>query len=269
LFLAGNIHARAVILPDGCDPDEFVRTHGREKMEDLLGHALPMADYYIDQILGGRGTLEEDRDKLREAVAFLTRIEDDVERNLFAKKVAEALDVDEEVLKKGLRRTLSGKPAATPAGPQRQEVAAALDPLELSLIRMMLDYPAKAVSIRESSILEHFRTEILRSLGEVILIAGRDGKTPRDASFFVDGLVGGPLREKLLALLMQDSPYSEEMIDRLMADTIRKIRERTIRVKDRDLTRRIAEAEKAKNGELRDRLIAEKNRLLQEEKGRA
>ncbi len=75
LFLAGNVHARAVILPDGHDPDDFVRTQGREKMEDLLAHALPMADYYIEQILGGKGTLEEDRDKLREAVAFLGRIE--------------------------------------------------------------------------------------------------------------------------------------------------------------------------------------------------
>ena len=112
LFLAGNVHARAVILPDGHDPDDFVRTQGREKMEELLARALPMADYYIEQILGGKGTLEEDRDKLREAVAFLGRIEDSAERNLFVKKVAEALDVDEEVLKAEVQRALSHRPAA-------------------------------------------------------------------------------------------------------------------------------------------------------------
>ena len=32
------------------------------------------------------------------------------------------------------------------------------------------------------------------------------------------------MREKLLALLVQESPYPEELIDRLLADTIRKIR---------------------------------------------
>ncbi|MBU4074519.1 MAG: DNA primase, partial [Proteobacteria bacterium] len=83
LFLAGNIHARAVILPDGYDPDDFVRTRGREEMEGLVTRALPMVDYYIEEILGGRGTLEEDRDKLREAVSFICRIEDAIARNLF------------------------------------------------------------------------------------------------------------------------------------------------------------------------------------------
>ena len=128
LFLAGNVHARAVILPDGHDPDEFVRMNGREKMEEVVAQAWPMADYYIDQILGGRGTLEEDRDKLREAVSFLSRIEDGVERNLFIKKVAEALVVDEEVLKKEVLRTLSHSPSAVPADLPRRTTAAETGP---------------------------------------------------------------------------------------------------------------------------------------------
>jgi hypothetical protein len=132
----------------------------------------------------------------------------------------------------------------------------------------MLEDPAKLSAVRESSILDHFRTAVLKSLGETILAAGRAGKTRGDVAALVDGVVDGPLREKLLALLVQESPYPGELIDRLMADTIRKIRERTNREKERTLTRRIAEAEKTRNGELRDRLIAEKNRLL-EQKGRA
>jgi DNA primase len=266
LFLAGNVHARAVILPDGLDPDDFVRTHGRGKMDDLVAHALPMAEYYIEQVLGGRGTLEEDRDKLREAVSFLSRLEDDVERNLFVKKVAEALAVDEEVLKMEVRRTLSHSTAAARTDTPGREAAAEMDPLELSLIRMMLDYPGKAANVRESSILDHFRTESLKALGEAILAAGREGKTVRDASSVVDGLAEGPLREKLLALLVQESPYSEELIDRLMADTIRKIRERLHKEQARLLTRRIKEAERAKDQGLSERLIAEKNRPLREEK---
>ena len=117
LFLAGNVHARAVILPDGHDPDEFVRVHGREKMDEVVAKAWPMADYYIDQILGGRGTLEEDRDKLREAVSFLSRLEDGVGRNLFIKKVAEALVVDEEVLKKEVLRDPFPQPIRRPGRP--------------------------------------------------------------------------------------------------------------------------------------------------------
>jgi len=265
LFLAGNIHARAVILPDGQDPDDFVRIHGREKMDEVLAKAWPMADYYIEQILGGRGTLEEERDRLREAVSFLGRIEDDVERNLFTKKVAEAFDVDQEVLKTEVLRTRSRSPSAVPADlPRRTTTAAEMDPSELSLIRMMLEYPAKVSTVRESAVLAAFRTEELKSLGEKLLAADRDGMTVPDVSSLVGRLAEGPLREKLLALLVEESPYTEELIDRLMADTIRKIRERSNKERSRTLTRKIREAERAGNGELVDRLTLDVERLRKE-----
>jgi len=266
MFLAGNVHARAVILPDGYDPDEFVRVNGREKMDEVVAKAWPMADYYIDQILGGRGTLEEDRDKLREAVSFLSRLEDGIERNLFIKKVAEALVVDEEVLKKEVLRTLSHSPSAVPADQPRRPPAAEMDPSELSLIRMMLESPATVSTVRESAVLASFRTKELKSLGEELLAMDREGRMVQDVSSLVGTLTEGPLREKLLALLVQESPYTDELIDRLMDDTIRKIRDRSNKEKGKILTRKIREAEKSDDRGL-DSLVAEKNRRLQEEKG--
>ncbi len=261
LFLAGNVHARAVILPDGCDPDEFVRVNGREKMDEVVAKAWPMAEYYIDNILGGRGTLEEDRDKLREAVAFLSRLDDDVGRNLFVKKVAEALAVDEEVLKREVVRAKSQSPSAVPADLPRRATAAETDPLELSLIRMMLEYPAKLSTVRESAILGEFRTESLKLFGEELLAMDRQGSVMRDASSLVGTLTGGPLRDKLLALLVQESPFSEELIDRLTDDAIRKIRERSNREKGKMLTRKIKEAEKTGDWELIDRLVLDAQRF--------
>ncbi len=265
LFLAGNVHARAVILPDGYDPDDFVRTQGREKMEELLTRALPMADYYIERILGGKGTLEEDRDKLRDAVAFLGRIENIAERNLFAKKIAEALNVDEEVLNAEVQRTLSHRPAPS-VDPTRRKAAGEFDQMEMSLVQMMLEYPAKVSLIADSGVLACFKTKELLSLGEELAAAGREGRVIQDAAAFVGALADGPLREKLLALLVRESPYPEEMIDRQLADTITKIKKRLYREKRNSLTRRIAEAEKAKDQGLHDRLAAEWNRLLEEEK---
>ena len=264
LFMAGNVHAKAVILPEGHDPDDFVRTHGREKMEELVARALPMVDYYIDEILGGRGTLEEDRDKLREAVAFLCRIGDAVERNLFIKSVAERLNVDEEVLKEEIRRVLSH--ASPAAAPMKKGSIREPDPLELSLVHMMLECPDR-IPAAVSGALACFTTEELKMLGERLLTAAekQDGAIP-DLFSLVNGLEEGPVRARLLDLLMGESPYPKELIDRLMADTIKKIRERSDRGKGKILTRKIKEAERVKDQGL-DRLVAEKNRLLREEKG--
>ena len=267
LFLTGNIHAKAVILPDGYDPDDFVRTWGREKMEELVARAVPMVDYYIEEILGGRGTLEEDRDKLREAVAFISRIEDAVERNLFIKKVAEKLNFDQEVLKAEVRRVLS--PATvSQAEPTRRKSVREPDHLELGLIHMMLECPERIPAVATSGVLACFTTEELRSLGERLLTAAeKEGGAIPDVFSLVNGLEEGPVRAKLLDLLMGESPYPEELIDRLVADTIRKIRERSNRERGKILTRQIKEAERVKDQKLHDRLVAEKNRLLREEQG--
>jgi DNA primase len=265
LFLAGNVHARAVILPDGHDPDDFVRSQGRGKMEALIAQAVPMVDYYIEQILGGRGTLEEDRDKLRAAVVFISRIEDAVERNLFVKKVSEKLNIDQEVLKTEVQRLHAAKPGEQAAQP-RHYAKTEIDPLELSLIRMMLEYPARLSAVRESTVLDCFRTEELKALGRVLLDADGEGREIRDISTLVSGLAEGLFREKLLAVLVQESPYTEEMVDRQMVETIGRIRERSYKERRKSLTRRIAEAEKARDQGASTRLVAEWNRLILEEK---
>ena len=266
LFLTGNVHAKAVILPDGADPDDFVRTRGRAQMEELVARAVPMVDYYIDEILGGRGTLEEDRDKLREAVAFLCRIGDAVERNLFIKRVAERLNVDQEVLKEEVGRGLSH--AGSAVASLKKDASREVDRVELNLIHMILEYPDRISVLSE--VIPCLATEELKILGERLLKAAeKEGGAIRDIFSLLNGLEESPVRARLLDLLMGENPYPAELIDRLMADTIRKIRERDSRKRDKKLTRRIKEAEHAGDQGLNENLFAEKNRILREEKGPA
>lgn len=268
LFLAGGLHARAVILPDGSDPDAFVRSQGREAMETLILRASPMVDYYIEEILGGRESLEQDRDKLREAVAFIARLEDAVERNLFIKKVAESFDIDQEVLKKEVQRLLARPPgtaAAKPPGPTRPAPAGEYDPLEMSLIQMMVEFPTRMAAVAESGVLGCFASGELRLFGEAMLArAAAQLQTGPDVASVIGDLSEGPLREKLLARLVGESPFEGAMLDRLLADTIGQIRRKWFRRKDRMLRQQIAKAEAAGDRDLGERLLREYDALLRE-----
>ena len=226
---------------------------------------MPMlVDYYIEEILG-EGTLEEDRDKLREAVSFISRMEDAVERNLFIKKVSEKLNVDQEVLKTEVQRVFSHVP-----GPQaeqlRRRTPMQIDHLELSLIHMILECPALIPAVADSGVLSWFTTEELKSFGEALLATGQRGGAAGDVSSRVSLLAEGPVREKLLELLVRESPYQEELMDRLINDTIRQIRHKWYKERHRILRQRIVKAEEAGNREMCDSLLQEKGRLLREEK---
>ena len=59
LFLSMEMRARALILPGGCDPDDYVKKYGKDKLNELIAHAPAISDYYIDHVLGSGKTFED------------------------------------------------------------------------------------------------------------------------------------------------------------------------------------------------------------------
>ncbi|MBW2562312.1 MAG: toprim domain-containing protein, partial [Deltaproteobacteria bacterium] len=76
LFLEENMHARVVVLPEGYDPDDYVKKYGAEALEEAIARAPMMVDYYIDTIMSGGDTLEDNLDATRDAVSFISTIGD-------------------------------------------------------------------------------------------------------------------------------------------------------------------------------------------------
>ena len=264
LFLAGNVQAMAVILPTGYDPDSFVRAEGRQKMEELIAGAQPMADYYIEEIIGSAGTIDEDRQKLRNAVAFVGKIDDAVERNLFIKKISQKLNIDQDVLKGevGKAHTQSPDAGRTPA-----ESTGGHGRLELSLIHLLFEYPEMITSVRDTGILTFFKSEELRNVGEMILLnSEKTGGNNFNMLSVLDSIEDGPVKKDLSRLLVQDSPYKGELKERLLSDTIKQIRHRWYKDRHRILKEKIARADKAGDKPLCDSLLLEKERLLNEER---
>lgn len=266
LFLAGNVQAMAVILPAGYDPDSFVRAEGRDKMEELVAGAQPMADYYIEEILGNAGTLEEDREKLRNAVAFVKKIDDAVERNLFIKKISQKLNIDQDVLKSEVGRAFSHSQPPN-VGRTLTQSTREHERLELSLIHMLFEYPEMISFIRDTGILTFFKSEELKTVGEMLLMnSEKKGGNNSNMLSLLDSIEDGPIKKDLYRLLIEDSPYKGELKERLLSDTIKQIRHRWYKDRHRILKEKIARADKAGDKQLCDSLLLEKERLLMEER---
>lgn len=266
LFLAGNIQAMAVILPAGYDPDSFVRAQGRGKMEEMLAAARPMADYYIEEILGNSESLQEDREKLRGAVAFVKRIDDVVERNLFIKKVAEKLNIDQDVLKKAVGKAFLSAPEPDRSHSATPHVGE-YDRLELSFIHMLLENPELIRTLGDGAIFGFFKSAGLKTVGENLLLNSEKagGKKLNMVSLLAD-LEDENIKKRLYALMVGENPYQGEQFDRLLADTAKQIRRRWYKEQHRILKEKLARADRDGNRELCDSLLQEKERLFNEEK---
>ena len=262
LFLAGNMHVRAVILPSGYDPDDYVRTFGKDRLLELIARAPSMVDYYIENVMGDRGTFEKDRDVLRKSLSFIRHIDNAIERNLFIKRVSEKLGIDQDVLKTEISHSMTASPNAAT---KQKKHPGTVDLLEMNLIHILMMHPEKLAVMAETNILNYFISPDLKSLGEELKMFAT-GPGNFDAVEFISRLDSGVLRERLLRKVIDESSYDEKVLDRLLADTVKQIKRRWYREIKKILMIKMNKAQEAGDMNLCDELLNEKERLLKEER---
>ena len=265
LFLSGGVHARAVVLPEKYDPDDYVRQFGREKLEQIIEAAPSVIDYYIDHLVGEKVSLEEKRDAVREALHFVAGFGDAIERNLFLKRISEKSGIDQEVLKKEALRTR--EPSSEPPGRVREKASSVLDKVELSLILFMLQHTASIPQVGESGVLECFTDGELKSLGEQMIERRRENSSENlTTSLFLDDLSDGPLKQLIFKSMLEGRTDDEKVWERYVTDNIKKIKRKWYGGRKKNLSLELKKAQEQGDSDWQNRLLREKEKLMQEEK---
>lgn len=275
LFLTSGVQARVLVLPKGDDPDSFVRAHGKTRLTSEIDAAYPLVDYFIEEVIGRSGSFEDIREVTREAVSLMAAIENPLERDIFVKRVADRLAIDHDSLKKEIERQAGSKLAGPKEEkPQRQSARmgdsmgdSKEDMPELGLLHIMLERPEKIPGLYQSGIFSCFGNEEAKKLGETIHeVYAQQGAGRFDASFILNDLVEGPLRTRLLKLMMAPTPYTTDILDRVVEDIASQIRKRWLRKKHLLLNRDLLKAETRGDREECRRILEEKSRLIIEER---
>jgi DNA primase len=105
--LAGEgLKIKILRFPTGKDPDEFLRTHGRDAFEKLVSNALDNISFKLESAKKGLD-VETPDGKLKflsRAVDVLSEIESHVETDIFIKKIASEYGLSEAAIRAELRR---------------------------------------------------------------------------------------------------------------------------------------------------------------------
>lgn len=95
-----GIDIRVVTIPDGKDPDEYIRRNGPERFKLLLERSANDVEYRLME-LGRQQALNTEKGRvayLRSAAALLAELSSPVERDVYAGKLAEELSVSKQAL---------------------------------------------------------------------------------------------------------------------------------------------------------------------------
>jgi len=231
LFLNEGLPARAVVLPEGYDPDSFVNANGVESLTALLEEAVPLFDFLIDQKVPQTGLDVEGKvQALKEVFPVLSALENDTQRSLYAQRLSERVGVKEEVLwaeLKSFRNTSPGRASE-------------------DTLRGRLASSSSETGIRDSQVLDllvhHPRTlsrlmacdcQLLLSDTSVVEIVECVFDHFRvDGEFFperiLDKLEGEGSRTRLREALHRASIFSENEVEQALLDIETRVQERKI-----------------------------------------
>ena len=120
---------RVLLLPDGKDPDEYVRTHGAEAFRALVATAVPVPAFRLRHVRTHMADGVEGRNAALQAMLPVLAELDAVARGAYVRQTAAELFLDEGVVADALRKFLQrgGAEPAAPADLQRPVVRQADD----------------------------------------------------------------------------------------------------------------------------------------------
>lgn len=127
LFVDSGVGVRVVSLPDGDDPDTFVRKHGPEAFGRLEESAPSLLDFSVEQNLcnAGSGAIEDRIRSVDEVLRILQKAGNRIEKEECTRRVAERLGISQQRLIERYPELLSPKgrrpasPAASAPGPSQ------------------------------------------------------------------------------------------------------------------------------------------------------
>ena len=95
-----GVDIRVIAVPNGKDPDEFIRTNGAERFKLLLDRAANDVEYRLMQIglKYDLGSADGKAGYLREAAELLASLSNSIERDVYAGKLSQEFSVSKEAI---------------------------------------------------------------------------------------------------------------------------------------------------------------------------
>ncbi len=163
-----GLQARVAVLPEGLDPDGFLRRHGRDAFAKLVGTAVPVVQFALESSLRRHPPTPEGKARVvDELLPLIASIRHDVARSEHIRQLSQRLGVPEDAVRARLRALRRGQARAGQPDPVRAAQAAERVAEQHLLQRMLYDHDARARlarALREEDFTDPLHREIFRAL---------------------------------------------------------------------------------------------------------
>jgi DNA primase len=260
IFLTEQVEAKVCILPEGHDPDTFIREFGTEVLELELQNATTLPEFFFERLSAEHGTGLEGKARIASELKTLARELDDnqFQKTVFISHFSQKLGIPIDQMDKAV--------ATAKKQPYRQEKSAEGKPVELplkqkQLLEFLIIFPEYLQKFLEAGIEEVVESSVGKNILHHLKEFTREGAGSLEQLL---DLADGPERSFISRLLITSPSYSDEDRDEAAAEKLAWLHNNRLRETREDLTEQINAAQREGNIELCMELIVRKNRQNKE-----
>lgn len=261
VFLEEGLLPNVVILPEGTDPDSFLSERGKDALLSLIENAPGLLDFYIDNTVreyrSGAITLNR---SVREIADVLTKVNDPIAKNGYARKAAEKLGVRENEVMSLIRfgKGKAARPASVASAVSSTEVSHAVaGNSEKTLLAVLLKFPELSEIARAEYESGDIANPEIRAILEEMLL-----NDVLDASALLQIFQDRPGQAFITEALFSSPGISDrEAAGRTIERCIKKVKQRKLDDRLKLLRLRIDEAVRNKDSELEKEILKEYSEL--------
>ncbi|HVG38006.1 MAG TPA: DNA primase [Pyrinomonadaceae bacterium] len=262
-LLAEDYEVKVLVLPDGADPDEFIRQHGAEEYQERRGKAVPHIQFVLDQAARNRNLLRpaEKAEAVEEVLPFLRAVRNSIQKREYFDMAMDSLRIEEPALRTELWRTI--KAPAVEGGAIKRHVARFAGHAQMTVAeQQLLELIVHDDDLRKE-VLAQIEPADYEDLASAAVYAALVNISQSETPFSFDALrertADDVVAEDLISLLsLGEAPRAEgEALDdyRLKAEScLTALRLMSVDRRLRELTTAMAAAERAGEAEESARL---------------
>ncbi|MCP4403880.1 MAG: DNA primase [bacterium] len=259
IFLSSGFEARAVVLPQGEDPDSFVRKEGADSLRKAVDNAPLLLDFIRDRFIERYDISRTDQqiECANHILPTIVKIQNIVERNAQISKTADLLHVTDASLLQQFSKVIQhGRPQIDK--PTRASTSTAAMPMvEQYLIKALLKDKRLIVGVKGELAPDELSYPLSRKILQELFVYS--DKSDFESRIF-DTFQNSEAREELSKLLIQ----SDEIVDpsQTVQDCILELRRKPLERATRHVSIKAREAQEKKDFATLEKLIEQKNRDL-------
>lgn len=177
VLLESGASPYVLTLPEGEDPDSYVREKGADLLNREIINATPAIEFLLEEKLKKSKTSSPaDRAMIiHEIKPYLRKIEDRIERSLTVKKIAERMAVDEQLILDTLNPGKRARPHIK-VGEEKKWLAKLRVDAEEIILDLMMSQDEFLEKVVAEGLLSYFRDKDLQLIGKCIESLHENGR---------------------------------------------------------------------------------------------